>query len=611
MKKIFKPSLMLLGIVALLFSCKKDEIDTAALTDFPPGIFSVTPGDGAIVGSGQNFDVVVKFVSGSVSTLATTTVQITDEAGTEITSKTEALSGTADSIVVEGSAFNASSLPLGKYKLNISVTDTQGKTFTRTTNFEVGIKPNVGIIGSATPTGWDSDTDMPEVSPGVYELVITLAAGEVKFRADDAWAVNWGANTFPSGVGTQDGANIPVPAGTWKVRFEFPSGAYSFTPAVTYTSNAESLYLLGSFNNFQGSEYEFNLTANNTWVLNEVQLKPGDLFKFSEGPNFMGDNWGDNDGDGRAELFGNNISFSAPEGEAYYKITFNDLTRFYTIEFVRYPSIGIIGSATPTGWDSDTDMEFQGNGIFFIKMTLIDGAVKFRANDSWDANWGGSDFPAGTAVPGGSDIMVTAGTYDITFDRANLTYKFETAAGFQNVGIIGSATPGGWDTDTDMKPNGDGTFSMLIGLGDGEAKFRANDAWDVNWGAGDFPSGTGTQNGPNIPVTKGIYNVTFNSITGEYSFTPATIGLIGNATPGGWDSDTDMPEDAAAIGVVKLNVMLTQGEAKFRANDAWDINWGAADFPTGIGVANGPNIPVPAGNYTVTFNVNTGEYSFQ
>lgn len=610
MKKIFKPSLLLLGIVALLFACKKDEIDTAALTDFPPGIYSVTPSDGSVVASGANFDVVVKFISGSVSTLASTTVKLTDDAGTELASKTVTLTGTADSMAMSGADFNAATLPLGTYKLIISVTDTKGKTLTRTTDFEIGIKPNIGIIGSATPTGWDSDTDMEETSPGVYELVITLAAGEVKFRADNAWTVNWGASTFPSGVGTQNGPNIPVTAGIWKVRFEFPSGAYSFTPAVTYASNAASLYLLGTFNNFQGDAYKFNLVDNNTWVLNEIQLKPGQLFKFSEGPNFMGQNWGDNEGDGKAELFGNNITFNAPEGEAYYKATFNDKTRLYSFQFVKYPTIGIIGSATPTGWNDDTELTPEGNGIFKIKMTLTDGFVKFRANHSWDTNWGGSTFPDGAAVQGGPDIAVTAGTYNITFDRVNLTYKFEVAAGFNDVGIIGNATPGGWNDDTDMWSNGDGTFNLVIGLDNGFVKFRANNAWDVNWGSANFPSGTGTQGGSDIPVTKGIYLVSFNSITGEYSFAPASIGIIGDATPGGWSDDTNMNEDAA-VGVVTLNLTLVGGGAKFRVNDDWKYNWGANSFPTGTGTAGGDNIPVTAGTYTVTFNVNTKEYSFQ
>src|SRR5690606_26041904 len=114
-----------------------------------------------------------------------------------------------------------------------------------------------------------------------------------------------------------------------------------------------------------------------------------------------------------------------------------------------------------------------------------------------------------------------------------------------------------------------------------------------------------------IPVTKGIYLISFNSITGEYNFAPASIGLIGNATPGGWDTDTDMTEDATAVGVVTLNITLTDGFAKFRVNDGWTYNWGSNTFPNGTGTQGGADIPITAGTYNVTFNVNTKEYSFQ
>jgi hypothetical protein len=58
-------------------------------------------------------------------------------------------------------------------------------------------------------------------------------------------------------------------------------------------------------------------------------------------------------------------------------------------------------------------------------------------------------------------------------------------------------------------------------------------------------------------------------------------------------------------------VTCVAGEAKFRQDDAWAINWGAADFPAGVGVQDGPNIPVAAGTYMVIFNRTTGMYSFQ
>lgn len=51
-----------------------------------------------------------------------------------------------------------------------------------------------------------------------------------------------------------------------------------------------------------------------------------------------------------------------------------------------------------------------------------------------------------------------------------------------------------------------------------ELKFAADGAWDVNWGAQNFPYGIGTQGGANIPVAAGTYNVYFNDILGTYNF---------------------------------------------------------------------------------------------
>ncbi|HEX8657062.1 MAG TPA: T9SS type A sorting domain-containing protein [Hymenobacter sp.] len=100
----------------------------------------------------------------------------------------------------------------------------------------------VGIIGSATANGWDMSTPMTLVTPGGHDWAITLpltasaTAREVKFRANNAWAINWGGTAFPAGIGTQDGGNITVTtAGTYSVRFNDMTGAYVFT-LVTATS---------------------------------------------------------------------------------------------------------------------------------------------------------------------------------------------------------------------------------------------------------------------------------------------------------------------------------------------------------------------------------------
>lgn len=608
--------IILFIIAGALYSCEDPlDFDTLAATDFPPGILDITPGGKQLVG---DFDITVRFADGSVSPLQSATVTLTDEGGNQLASKTESLSGTSGEVVIDGSEFGAADLPVGsKYTIDITVTDSKNQTTNVTSEFEISLLPfdanhNEMFIAGAF-NGWGADT-MTLIADNIWEIKEVDLQGEAwKFKNCFDWCdEDWGdgdcdrkmeSNLSPDGNADTD-CGI---SGLINLRFNDATLTYSWEPAVTYESNASGMYLLGTFNNFEGEDYAFTQTADYTWELNDVEIENGAEFKFAESPDFMGKNWGDNDGDGRAEEFGQNIVFE--EQTAFYNITFNDRTLQYDFEFVRFPSIGIIGDATPGGWDTDTDMTDNGDGTFSINIELTDGEAKFRANDSWDTNWGGTDFPSGVAELNGPNIPVVAGTYDVTFNPSTGEYNFEEDLGFESVGIIGDATPGGWDSDTDMRDNGDGTYQLIIGLSDGVVKFRADDDWPVNWGATDFPSGTGVQDGDNIPVTAGIYFVTFDSNTGEYNFSPASIGIIGDATPGGWDSDTDMTETGNP-GEVSITMDLVDGAAKFRAMDDWPWNWGSTDFPTGTGVQDGDNIPVTAGNYTITFNVNTGEYSF-
>lgn len=65
-----------------------------------------------------------------------------------------------------------------------------------------------GIIGSATAGGWGSDQNMSwDAVNGVFKATIDLTTGEIKFRANDDWAVNFGG---PLNALEQDGANIPI-----------------------------------------------------------------------------------------------------------------------------------------------------------------------------------------------------------------------------------------------------------------------------------------------------------------------------------------------------------------------------------------------------------------
>ena len=48
-------------------------------------------------------------------------------------------------------------------------------------------------------------------------------------------------------------------------------------------------------------------------------------------------------------------------------------------------SLGLIGSATPTGWDSDTDLVYDAtNNVLSVDINLTNGGeYKIRANNDW------------------------------------------------------------------------------------------------------------------------------------------------------------------------------------------------------------------------------------
>jgi len=469
----------------------------------------------------------------------------------------------------------------------------------------------VGLIGTATPDGWNSDIDMVQDpdSTNLWSLETDLVAGEAKFRADDAWTLNWGNNTFPTGIGFQEGPNVPVPGGHYLITFNSNTGAYFFNVVPS------DIGILGSATPF-GWEQDINLTQDEVDT-NQYSIVLGLVIgeaKFRQNDDWAV-NWGSADfpsGIGTQ----NGLNVPIPLGGDYV-ITFNKSTGAYNFLLATFSNVGLIGDATSGGWDTPTPLtQDPGNARQWnATVTLGDGGLQF-SGDEGSVIWGGTDFPSGTAVADGDTIPVPAGKYIVNFNSVTLAYEFIPIQIFDVVGLVGDATPGGWDADTDMERGADSSeWSLRVVLTDGLAKFRANHDWVVNWGSGDFPSGTGVQDGPEIPVTGGEYRVTFNSFTGVYNFVqiivPDRVGLVGAGTPiMSWDIDYFFNQSATDENVWTLNQINLDGNVKIRADSSWTINWGAVDFPTGIGTQDGPNIPVPAGTYGITFNSNTGEYIF-
>ena len=486
---------------------------------------------------------------------------------------------------------------------------------------------SVAIIGSGTAGGWDTETPMElaDDTLQLYYLKVNLTANEVKFRANNAWDINWGAVDFPLGTGVQGGPNIPVAfAGEYEILFSAITGEYFFY----YES---PIGIIGSATPF-GWDEDINLFPNatdtNKYFITLPLIQGAAKFRKDD---LWATNWGSEDfPSGIGTQDGKDIPIP---NAGKYSITFDKSTGEYDFqELIDFKSIGIIGSATAGGWDNETPLTRDGGNADVWKGTvnIKEGEFKFRADSAWTISWGGGTFPSDTASLTGGNIAVTAdqaGDYLVTFNTKSLIYNFLKIEDFESIGIIGDATPGGWDNETKMiqDANDKSIWRLRVDLVAGEAKFRANNDWVFNWGSADFPSGTGVQDGANIPVVAGDYKITFNSTTGEYNFEAVVeydkISLVGNAGPfGDWPGDDDSrdtylnknPNDANhwTLASVTLKDTPVDGGIKFRAEAAWAINWGSAAFPVGVGTQNGANIQCTAGTYKIDFRSDTGDYAF-
>jgi starch-binding outer membrane protein SusE/F len=89
---------------------------------------------------------------------------------------------------------------------------------------------NWGIIGSATPTGWNSDTNLDfDLSTKLHSITIPLQIGEIKFRLDDAWTTNFGDDGNDLSF-DPNGSNIPITvAGNYKIVADFVKKTYTIT----------------------------------------------------------------------------------------------------------------------------------------------------------------------------------------------------------------------------------------------------------------------------------------------------------------------------------------------------------------------------------------------
>jgi len=149
----------------------------------------------------------------------------------------------------------------------------------------------------------------------------------------------------------------------------------------------------------------------------------------------------------------------------------------------------------------------------------------------------------------------------------------------------------------------------------------------INYGDSGTPNLLSTDGGAGnltTPATAAgtLYELSANTVTLAWSATPVTWGIIGDATPGGWTTDTQMTLDPTTMTESVTLPMITAGSFKFRENDQWTADFGLdangqiyfADNPIFGGGGARPglnNMTVPAnGTYKITLYLNPNDYHY-
>lgn len=280
------------------------------------------------------------------------------------------------------------------------------------------------MLGQVNGNEWDATAPvwMNKISDGVYQLKVTTTADKnwFKFYAGSNYvkgdwdSINKGAlgckeNGSEEAFGyiLYDGdswGELQTPvipgAGTWIVTLDMNN--------LTYTVGKPVLYMAGDANGWATNDYlagEDGVHFTGFMFLNQ------NGFKFCTQPEWKGTNYGAD-----FNTAGDAANITMTEDAGYYKVDVDLESKSYVLTPIK--TIGIIGSASPNGWDSDVDMtyvpynaETKELGYWEAKgITLASGEIKFRANDDWAINWGGD---VNALTQGGDNISVDAGTYDI------------------------------------------------------------------------------------------------------------------------------------------------------------------------------------------------------
>ena len=155
-------------------------------------------------------------------------------------------------------------------------------------NNSLGPQSDWGLVGNATPNGWNGpDLEMYETGSNQFAIYADLTAGEMKFRYNEDWGVNYGDNGA-DGTLEGGGANIAISSsGTYYVTMDLNNNTYTISPITAdqrgmFHSSGQNLeietippftdgYAVTKFKNIDSNGNQGN-DSSGTWCDTDIPL---------------------------------------------------------------------------------------------------------------------------------------------------------------------------------------------------------------------------------------------------------------------------------------------------------------------------------------------------
>ena len=259
------------------------------------------------------------------------------------------------------------------------------------------------------------------------------------------------------------------------------------------------------------------------------------------------------------------------------------------------PTLYLIGSAAPNGWDATQATALDPDPgrpfVFTYQGNLAAGEFKFITTlgsflPSYNRGAGEDRLVLRTdeGEPDDKFAVTEPGPYRVTANLATMTVAVEKMAGpaFEQLWVVGSAVPSGWDLDNAAEMRQDPGDPFLFDynevLAEGEFKIATAKSWDApfyrptqNYPALSDPSVQLSAGDPDHKwyiSEPGPYKITLDIRDMTISierFTPyERLWMVGDATPSGWNIDSPTELQATADPYVfTYEGALGAGEFKF------------------------------------------------